>query len=1767
MPTGSFEAHASSSSPGILGSQPGDAGSSEMPPLSRTESIDASWLAPVPPANDMSVYIELRRLTKAERNLYESGFSERSVTDDEAFPEREMEAVIGEVQARTQKYYYVRLLNGQAFRFPAERFANQHPHLVKAYEQKKEDNELEPFDPTASYIHPTSRIRNATEPPAHNAATEFTPDYETPESDGDGKDYEQDSDSPAAMRRSTRKTKNGGKPLPFSPVKTRTKAGPDYSAIYVDDSDDEDPLARPMSPIQRKSTRSRRSARANLDDQESDDEGQESNGDGETPQPKKKKVSRSKAARPAHGRFREVSTLDYDSDEETAVLRAHRGDCAKCNGLPAHVQLRRLRKKHPKKRKARREDDFEDDDDDDDVGKIVRLGGWVRCLRCPVVAHWGCLAKTQRDEIIRAANGKAREEWLMSKPSNEDEEGLARHKAREPSRRSDLSISETTEFICGSCMRGGICYCCKEVALLEEGVVPTVKKVPQEGSIQADGDVEMSDAALQSGVPEEEEHENDSVLDELLFRCSLCKRMAHYAHLPPPPEDPDAEYSAVDLAEYYQQTTGWQCADCRSFVYSVEFILAWRPYPKNAVEPKLPPGTAPHFKDALPREYLIKWTDRSYKRVQWVPHMWLLATSQAKLKNFLERGSAVTLLPEPAPEAHADGGPVDDPVSTFGVGAEEDLEGSDDDKPHSGVPDAVPDAENLIQPAWKTVDRALDVLLWSPQKRLARRRQGKKKNTNAIRTDSDPEPDDFESEREAAYDTGEQPSMDLVETVEEFCKRNKKQLSVDDIDRVVWGFFKWKDLGYDNATWDSPPRPATSGYAAFESAFRRFVEARQVKVRQPSKQDLESMKKWPKHFFMRKYAFTHESQPQLGQSEQYKLMPFQVDGVNWLCDNWCDRQHCILADEMGLGKTVQIVTFIGSIVNGVQGSYPACPVLVVVPNSTITNWVREFERWAPNLRVVPFYGDAKSRDVIKQYELFHSTAASGIQKAKYHVLVTTYETITTARDSMSVFKSTPRWEALIVDEGQRLKGDSSLLFKKLRELNLVHRIILTGTPLNNNIRELFNLMHFLDPDDWNNLQALEKEYEELTEEKIKQLHERLRPYFLRRVKSEVLQLPPKNEVIVPISMTPLQKETYKSILTQNVKALQFIATAGGTKVNAAANKTNINNMLMQLRKCLQHPYLTTPDMEPTGLSAKETHENLVSASAKLMMLRMLLPKLKARGHRVLLFSQFVIMLDIIEDYLKGEGLKFLRLDGNTKQANRQKDMDHFNKPDSDVFIYILSTRAGGVGINLWSADTVIIFDPDFNPHQDLQAIARAHRYGQQKTCLVFKFMMKDSAEERIMQTGKKKLVLDHLIVQKMDDEEKDVQSILTFGAQALFEADGATARDIHYSDHDIDKLIEKTETEGDQQESASKEAAAFSFAKIWSADKDALEDLDTDNAELEAQDNAWARTLQRIAEERAKEELVETTGRGTRRKAAPVFAQQYDYDDGPSKVKKGKRKAKVVDDEDVYAASEHESAGSSAGSASGGDVKADLAELNRKASPERIVLYPAPTTLPRVEEQPCGLCGLNHGDQPCFMTERSENLAQYRYILMNHAGDESLEDRKAAIAVIDETLHKRGELSLIFGQPLHPVENPRKQQNGQSVPIVPKTPIANLNGLNGSSMQPPSRPMLRPVAPQPTTAGSSKRPLSPLQGAGPPLKKLKESGYPTCVVCGRSPGHKLKKCPVVREGSERIEKEMRRLIQSPSNTSIVAELSSLHRKYEQREMLSASTTTAFNLEA
>jgi chromodomain-helicase-DNA-binding protein 4 len=520
------------------------------------------------------------------------------------------------------------------------------------------------------------------------------------------------------------------------------------------------------------------------------------------------------------------------------------------------------------------------------------------------------------------------------------------------------------------------------------------------------------------------------------------------------------------------------------------------------------------------------------------------------------------------------------------------------------------------------------------------------------------------------------------------------------------------------------------------------------------------------------------------------------------------------------------------------------------------------------------------------YEMF----PDGSKSLKCHAVITSYEAA--VDDSSRRFFRSVHWQGLIVDEGQRLKNDQSQLHTALNSLRIPFRILLTGTPLQNNARELFNLLQFLD--DSINAAKMEEEYAEMTNEKIAQLHTLIRPFILRRTKLQVLTfLPPMAQIILPLSMSTLQKRTYKGIIEQNPKLLRSLFSSSTLN---RQERVGLNNILMQLRKCLCHPFVYNGAIEERHLERHVTHQNLVEASSKLQLLEQLLPKLQERGHRVLIFSQFLDMLDICEDFLEGMALPYQRLDGKINSLEKQKRIDEFNAPNSPLFAFLLSTRAGGVGINLATADTVIILDPDFNPHQDIQAISRAHRIGQTKKVLCFQLMTRGSAEEKVMQIGRKKMALDEVVINKLDEEEveeEDMESILRHGMAELFNDDNNPESVIRYDEASIEKLLDRTQIENTKAGKNDTAESQFSFARVWANDKAALqESLEVSEAEEHAPDpGLWDKILkERAAKAAADAAQVLALGRGKRARQAVDYKRDGipiagdDDSDGEGKV-------------------------------------------------------------------------------------------------------------------------------------------------------------------------------------------------------------------------------------------------------------------------------------------
>ncbi|KAH8685739.1 PHD/FYVE-zinc-finger like domain-containing protein [Tricladium varicosporioides] len=679
-------------------------------------------------------------------------------------------------------------------------------------------------------------------------------------------------------------------------------------------------------------------------------------------------------------------------------------------------------------------------------------------------------------------------------------------------------------------------------------------------------------------------------------------------------------------------------------------------------------------------------------------------------------------------------------------------------------------------------------------------------------------------------------------------KSDKAQISM--VDSVL---VKFQGLGYADAVWEDPPKPEEKErWTCFVAAYNEYVAGKYFK--QPP---ASTMKERTDNFCSLNFARKIEVKKQPSALVGGQILGYQREGLNWLLYNFHQKKNVILADEMGLGKTIQIIAMIASLVK----DNPKCwPFLVVTPNSTCPNWRREIKKWAPSLRVVAYYGVKKARDMAMKYELY----PDGATDLRAHVVITSYEA--PIDEQSKPFFRKIKWAGMVVDEGQRLKNDENLLYGALKSLKVPFQVLLTGTPLQNNKRELFNLLQFLDTSI--NAAKLDEEYEELTKENLPVLHELIRPFFLRRTKLQVLKdLPSLAQVILPVSMSVVQKKLYKSILAKNPQLIKSIFGHRQTELRPA-ERGNLNNILMQLRKCLCHPFLYSTAIEEINVSEEVLHRNLIDASAKFQLLEIMLPKLRERKHRVLLFSQFLNNLDLIEDFLKGLDLPFRRLDGTIGAQEKQKRIDEFNATDSDIFAFLLSTRSGGVGINLATADTVIIMDPDFNPQQDIQAISRAHRIGQKNKVLVFQLMTKDSAEEKIIQIGRKKIALGALIesMGQEDDAGVDLESILKHGTKALFEDDDRN--DIRYDSASVDKLLDRTQVETTNMDEEKTTESQFSLARVWAADKDELtEDVGDPDIEADAPNfSVWDEILKQREEDAAREAAknMQDFGRGKR---------------------------------------------------------------------------------------------------------------------------------------------------------------------------------------------------------------------------------------------------------------------------------------------------------------
>uniref|UniRef100_A0A671VNA1 Chromodomain helicase DNA binding protein 3 n=1 Tax=Sparus aurata TaxID=8175 RepID=A0A671VNA1_SPAAU len=708
---------------------------------------------------------------------------------------------------------------------------------------------------------------------------------------------------------------------------------------------------------------------------------------------------------------------------------------------------------------------------------------------------------------------------------------------------------------------------------------------------------------------------------------------------------------------------------------------------------------------------------------------------------------------------------------------------------------------------------------------------------------------------------------------------------------------KWRDLTYDQCTWERDDLDIPD-FAIYKGNYWRHRDSimkedpdKPRRMRSKNQEGEEESPASP----VTDPTIKYEEQPDFVTTTGGTLHLYQLEGLNWLRFSWAQGTDTILADEMGLGKTIQTIVFLYSLF---KEGHTKGPFLVSAPLSTIINWEREFEMWAPDFYVVTYTGDKDSRAIIRENEFsFDDTAVKGGKKTfklrreapiKFHVLLTSYELVTIDQTALKSID----WACLVVDEAHRLKNNQSKFFRRLNDYKIDHKLLLTGTPLQNNLEELFHLLNFLTPNRFNNLEGFLEEFADISkEDQIKKLHDLLGPHMLRRLKADVFKnMPAKTELIVRVELSPMQKKYYKLILTKNFEALN--SKGGG-------NQVSLLNIMMDLKKCCNHPYLfpvASMEAQKTPNGAYEGSA-LTKASGKLMLLQKMLRKLKDQGHRVLVFSQMTKMLDLLEDFLDHEGYKYERIDGGITGALRQEAIDRFNAPGACQFCFLLSTRAGGLGINLATADTVVIFDSDWNPHNDIQAFSRAHRIGQANKVMIYRFVTRASVEERITQVAKRKMMLTHLVVRpglgskagSMTKQELD--DILKFGTEELFkdemEGDLDKVEDegsvIHYDSTAIERLLDRSQdaTDDSDVQNMNEYLSSFKVAQYMVREEDKIEEIEREiiKQEENVDPDYWEKLLRHHYEQQ-QEDLASKLGKGKRNRKPVNYndAAQEDQD-------------------------------------------------------------------------------------------------------------------------------------------------------------------------------------------------------------------------------------------------------------------------------------------------
>ncbi|KAH7441097.1 hypothetical protein KP509_03G025400 [Ceratopteris richardii] len=609
------------------------------------------------------------------------------------------------------------------------------------------------------------------------------------------------------------------------------------------------------------------------------------------------------------------------------------------------------------------------------------------------------------------------------------------------------------------------------------------------------------------------------------------------------------------------------------------------------------------------------------------------------------------------------------------------------------------------------------------------------------------------------------------------------------------------------------------------------------------------------------------------------LRGYQKEGVAWMDHNYRNSVNCILADEMGLGKTIQSVAMLQNL--RVKWKVKG-PFLVVAPVSTLGHWQREIESLT-DMNCLVYAGSMDDRNVIKEYDFYTTSKSTDL---KFNVLITGFEVL--MKDHY--FLSKQEWQYIIVDEAHRLKSKGSKTSRTLKEMSVKKGglLLLTGTPVQNNTKEIFSLLNILDSDKFNSEEEFMEKYGDIKNvEQVRDLQENvLKPRLLRRMKEDVEKsIPLKEETIIWVELTKDQRNYYKAIYENRISDL--------LKGSQSSNIPNLRNVAMELRKLCNHPFLCDGLEEhlasKNGQKVQERQQGsgdiLCQGSGKMLLLDKLLPMLKDAGRRVLIFSQFTLMLDLLEDYLNAKKYSYERIDGKIRGSDRQAAIDRYSATGSETFVFLLSTRAGGLGITLTAADTCVIYDSDWNPQNDLQAMARCHRIGQTKDVKIYRLITRNTYEQHLFECSSRKYGLDEAILgnflgSNMETEHtKNIEILLKRGAYDMLKEDGeAEAAAFHAQN--IDQILEQRTQQRVIGGRANNTFSVATFVSNVEAEPEDSHDSEKDPIANTDSSHFWQELLPEAYQlSLASEKPKAVISQGTRRRAQVNYKERKEFSD------------------------------------------------------------------------------------------------------------------------------------------------------------------------------------------------------------------------------------------------------------------------------------------------